>query len=101
MLDKDKFFCSVSVIRILLLERVFSRYGTTGEGKVGKPGRNASDNTIPRLTERNFLRKVQPTGKKESDHRGFMCTKHGKRKETVYRCKECDVGLCLEDCFKV
>jgi hypothetical protein len=51
--------------RILLVEGLFSKYGTTGEGNVRKPGRHVSDNMIPRLTERHFLRKVQPTGGKK------------------------------------
>jgi hypothetical protein len=48
--------------------------GTTGEGKVGKPLRHASDNMIPRLTERHFLRKMQSTEKrKKPDHRDVLC----------------------------
>jgi hypothetical protein len=83
------------------VEGLFSKYGKTSEGEVRRPGRHASDNTIPRLTERHFLRKVQPKGKKSiPQRRCVVCTKHGKRKETVYYCRECDVGLCLEDCFE-
>jgi hypothetical protein len=43
------------------VEGLFSKYGATGERKVGQPGRHASDNMIARLTECHFLRKVQPT----------------------------------------
>lgn len=64
-------------------------------------GSHAPDNTIPRLTERHFLGRVPCRGKKRKPQRRCaVCSKRGKRKETVYCCMECDVGLCMEDCFK-
>jgi hypothetical protein len=71
------------------------------EGEVSRPGRHARDNTKSRLTERHFVRRVQPTGKKAAPQRRcVVCTKHGKRKDTRYCCRECDVGLCFDDCFE-
>jgi predicted RNA-binding protein with PUA domain len=29
-----------------------------------------------------------------------VCSKHGKRKESIYWCSECEVGLCLDGCFR-
>jgi hypothetical protein len=90
-----------SSFKVLLVEGLFSKYRATGERKVGQPGRHTSDNMIPRLTEHNFLRKVQPRGgKARPQRRCVVCTKHGRKKETVYCCRECNVGLCLEDCFE-
>jgi len=44
------------------------------------PGRQASDNTVPRLTERDFLRKVAPiTEKSKPQRRCVVCSKHGKK----------------------
>jgi hypothetical protein len=71
--------------RVLLVEGLFSKYGATGEIKMGQPGRHASDNTISRLTERNFLR----------------CVQHVSERRRMYCCRECNVGLCLEDCFEL
>jgi hypothetical protein len=69
--------------RVLLVEGLFSKFGATGEGKVGQPGRHASDNRILRLTEPHFLGKVQPIGEKvRPQRRCVVCTKHGRKKET-------------------
>jgi hypothetical protein len=59
--------------RVLLVEGLFSKYGATGERKVGQPGRHASDNMIPRLTECHFLRKVQPTEEKSKTTEKMCC----------------------------
>ncbi|PNF29055.1 hypothetical protein B7P43_G13906 [Cryptotermes secundus] len=69
--------------RILLVEGLFAKYAT-GETRVTQPGRHASDNTVPRLTERHFLRRLTGTGKKARLQR---------------RCVVC-TGLCLDDCFE-
>jgi len=66
------------------------------------PGQQASDNTVPWFTERHFLRKVAPkTGKSKPQRRYVSCSKHGKKKTSVYCCQICDVGLCLEECFEL
>jgi hypothetical protein len=91
MLDKEKVFVMFLSFKMLLVEGLLSKYGTTGDGKVGKPGRYASDNMIPRLTsfsEKSATHRI----KKTRPQRCVMCTKHGKRKEIVYCCRECDVG---------
>ena len=49
--------------RIQLVEGVFTKCACAGETR-SVPGRKASDNTIPRLTERHFLRKVAPKTEK-------------------------------------
>jgi hypothetical protein len=58
---------------VLFLEGLFSKYGATDERKVGQPGRHASENMIPRLTERHFLRKVQTTGGKSKTTEKMCC----------------------------
>jgi len=50
------------------------------------PGRKASDNTVPRLTERHVLGKVAPKIEKSKPQRKYvLCSKHGKDKTS----KEC------------
>ncbi|KAG8224460.1 hypothetical protein J437_LFUL003183 [Ladona fulva] len=84
---------------VQLVEDLFLKYAVERGGNVG--GRQASDNNVPRLTERHFIRKVKPKGtKSRPQRRCVVCSKHGKRKDTVYCCSECDVGLCLAECFE-
>ena len=87
--------------RIRLVEGLFMKYACAAETQ-NVPGRQASDNTFPWLTKRRFLRKVSPkTEKLKSQRRCVVCSKHGKKKTSVYCCQICDVGLCLEDCFEL
>ena len=84
--------------RIQLVEGLFTKYARH-ETRVA--GRHATENTVPRLTERHFLRKVAPKNEKlKPQRRCVVCSKHGRKKTTVYCCEECDVGLCLEECFE-
>jgi hypothetical protein len=54
-----------------------------------------------RLTERHYLERIPTTGKKaKPQKRCIVCSKHGKRKESIYWCSECEAGLCLDECFK-
>jgi len=87
--------------RIQLVEGVFMKYARAAETQ-SVPGWQASDNTVPRLTERHFLRKSAPkTEKSKPQRRCVVCSKHVKKKTSVYYCQICDVGLCLEDCFEL
>jgi len=64
--------------------------------------RQASDNTVPQLTERHFLRKLAPKTENQNLRGGVLCAQSmEKRKTSVYCCQVCDVGLCLEDCFEL
>jgi hypothetical protein len=84
--------------RIQSVEGLFLKYGNVLERKV--PGQHSSDNTVPRLTERYSVYKIPPSEKKARPHRlCVVCRKSRKRKETVYWCDACDVGLCVE-CFR-
>ena len=72
--------------RIQLVEGVFTKCACAGETR-SVPGWKASDNTIPQLTERNFLRIVAPkTEKSKPQRRCVVCSEHGKKKTSVYCC---------------
>ena len=87
--------------KIQLVEGLFTKYARAAEIR-SISGRQASDNTVPRLTERHFLRNVAPkTEKSKLQRKCVVCSKHGKKKTSVYYCQICDVGLCLEDCFEL
>jgi len=65
--------------RIQLVEGVLTKYAHAAETR-SVPGRQASDNTVPRLTKRHFLRKVAPkTEKSKPQRRCVVCFKHGKK----------------------
>jgi len=86
---------------IQLVEGLFTKYARAAETQ-SVPGRQASDSTVPRLTERHFLRKMAPkTEKSKPQGRCVVCSKQGKKKISVYCCQICDVCLCLEDCFEL
>ena len=63
--------------RIQLVEGLFTKYACAG-GTQTAPGQKASDNTVPWLTERHFLKKVAPkTKKSKPQRRCVVCSKHG------------------------
>jgi len=65
--------------RIKLVQGVFTKYARAAETR-SVPGRQASDNTVSRMTERHFLRKVSPkTEKWKPQIRCVVCSKHGKK----------------------
>jgi hypothetical protein len=71
-------------------------------GEQSVPRQHASNNTIPRLTKRHFLRKVAPkTEKSNSQRRCVVYSEHRKKKSSVYYCQMCDVGLRLEECCEL
>ena len=66
--------------RIQLVEGLFTKYACAPE-TWSVPGRKASDNTVPWLTERHFLRKVAPKIEKSKPQRKcVVCSKHRKQK---------------------
>ena len=86
---------------IQLVEGLFTKYASAAETQI-VPGRQTSDKTVPRLTERHFLRKVAPKTEKSKPWRKCdLCSKDGKKKTSVYCCQICDVCLCLEECFEL
>jgi hypothetical protein len=82
------------------VEDLFSKFGAKSERTIGQCGRHVAGNMMLRLKEHHFLRKVQPMGKSEDRRERAMCTKHGRREEAEFCCRECNVGLCLENCFE-
>jgi len=85
--------------RIQLVENLFMIHAHAA-GKQSTPGRHTTN--IPRLTKRNFLKKVAPkTKKSKSQRRCVMCSEHRKKKSSVYCCQICDVALCFQDCCEL
>ena len=63
--------------RIQLVECLFTKYACAAE-TLNEPGRQASDKSVPRLTERYFLTKLAPKTEKSKLRRKFyLCSKDG------------------------
>jgi len=87
--------------RIQLVEGLFTKYACAADMR-SVPGRQASNNTVPQLTERHFLKKVaHKTEKSKPQRRCVVCSKHGRKETSVYCRQICDMGLCLGDCFEL
>ena len=54
-----------------------------------------------RLTARHFPDLVPSTSKKSASRKCMVCSKKKVRRETRYQCNECDVGLCVQPCFRI
>ena len=69
--------------RIQLVEGLFTEYASAAEKRIVL-GRQAPDSTVPRLTERHFLRKVAPkTEKSKPQRKCVVCSQHRKKKTSV------------------
>jgi hypothetical protein len=82
------------------VEGLFTNYARAAETR-SVSGRQASENIDSRPTERYFVRIVAPKTEKSEPQRFVVCSKHGKKKTSVYCCEICDVGLCLVVCFEL
>ena len=46
-----------------------------------------------------FSRRMPPTERNVNQQDGVVCSQHHKRRETVSCCQDCDVTLCIIECF--
>ena len=83
-----------------LVEKLIMQYGSSSSS--GGKGRAARLTTKPtRLLGRHFPDYCPPTKNKQKPLRSCaQCRKDGKRKESSYWCKDCEVGLCVVTCFR-
>jgi hypothetical protein len=83
-----------------LIQQLREKYGTIPHPSTA---RRPPINPSPRsLVEHHFIEKIPATSKKSRPRRRCqVCSASRKRRDTVYWCPDCNVGLCLEDCFKV
>ncbi|XP_046402046.1 piggyBac transposable element-derived protein 4-like [Ischnura elegans] len=92
--DADHLFFRISLVKALFS----ANRPQLGTPTLGRPSINPPPR---RLVERHFIERIPATGKKaKPQRRCVVCTKHGKRKESIYWCSDCGVGLCFEGCFK-
>lgn len=76
-------------------------------GKVLQEDRNTTAASCSRLIGRHFPSRIESEKKKHPARRCKVCTdkvKHAQkivRKETVFKCTQCDIPLCLPECFTI
>ena len=64
-------------------------------------GHHSTDKNVPHLVERHFPERILTTEKKtRTTKRCLVCYKNNRRKETVFWWPECEIALCVEECFK-
>ena len=81
--------------RVDLVEQIFSTHSCEKR----KPTQLKSN--VERLTGRHFIERIPPSGKKaKQQKRCVVCSKNGRRRDPVYWCPDCKVGLCPDNCFK-
>lgn len=85
--------------KIELIKKLIEKYSEN----TSKAGRYAPSSSPLRLTARHFPNFTPPKEGKpgRSSLRCRVCAARGKRKDTSYMCKECDVGLCIVPCFEI
>ncbi|XP_014483478.1 PREDICTED: piggyBac transposable element-derived protein 4-like isoform X2 [Dinoponera quadriceps] len=88
---------SMAKFQLQLIKEIIDKY----HHDYIKNQRRDTDNPM-RLTERHFpsLYTSMPRGKNRS-RRCVVCSKHDKRSESRYECKDCNVGLCIDPCFRI
>ena len=86
---------SIAKFHLELIRQIFQKYhiNTTYHHQRG-------NNNPLRLIGRHFPSLYKPT-RKNRTRRCVVCTANDKRRETRYECKDCNVGLCVEPCFRI
>ncbi len=84
-----------------LIKNIISKYNNQKRISAGRP---STDSPL-RLSARHFPSLVPPTTSKTAAQRKcHVCSHTMKREKSVkytrYQCEECDVGLCVIDCFQ-
>jgi hypothetical protein len=74
------------------------QYGGDVERKV--PGWHSTDNTLQRLLERHFPKRIPPTERKSVPTKKCVVCYKNNKKETVFWCPDYEANLCVEGCFK-
>ncbi|KAG0728873.1 PiggyBac transposable element-derived protein 4 [Chionoecetes opilio] len=91
----------IEVVRSVLAHNTVQRVTQTPSQTIAGPSRD----TPARLGVSHFISTIPATGTQRCPQRRcHVCqqtTRHAKkRKDTRYQCSDCNVGLCLEPCFK-
>jgi hypothetical protein len=91
----------LTTFQLELIREIIGKSGSQVRSSIGRP----PSESLFRLTARHFPSRIASTATQENPRRKcYVCANTVRRpkarKDTSYECIECDVGLCLIDCFK-
>ncbi|CAK9834553.1 PiggyBac transposable element-derived protein 4 [Anthophora retusa] len=93
--DKMKEPISMAKFQLQLIREILGKYH-----QATKRQPLTGNNHPGRLTERHFPSVYKSAGRNRS-RRCVVCSANDKRHESKYECKDCNVGLCIDPCFKM
>ncbi|CAF1401911.1 unnamed protein product [Adineta ricciae] len=88
--------------RLEVTREIVQKFGSLKKKGRGRPSLTSEP---LRLTGRHFPSRIEPNGNNHIRRRKcIVCSRTNlapkKRTDTLYECVDCDVGLCIDDCFK-
>ncbi len=91
----------LATYQLEVIREIIGKYGSQVRSSIGRP---PSDSPL-RLTARHFPSRIPSTVTQVNPRRKcYVCAntvrRAKSRRDTSYESIECDVGLCLTDCFK-
>nr|XP_033335286.1 piggyBac transposable element-derived protein 4-like [Megalopta genalis] len=86
---------SMAKFQLQLIREILEKYHQSANHQC-----RTGNNHPLRLTERHFPSVYVSIGKNRS-RRCVVCSANDKRRESKYECKSCNVGLCVDPCFKI
>jgi len=83
-----------------LIRQLLDKYGKYNNSP--NRGRTSIKDEPTRLTARHFPTDVPKNEDGKANLKKFIvCSKNNKRKDSLYMCELCDVGLCVTPCFGI
>ncbi|CAK9832664.1 PiggyBac transposable element-derived protein 4 [Anthophora retusa] len=92
---KTQVAISMAKFQLELIREILEKYHKT----TNYHQRTVNNNPL-RLIERHFPSLYVPAGKNRK-RRCVVCSANDKRRESRYECQNCNVGLCVDPCFKI
>jgi len=90
----------LATYQLEIIREIIEKYGSQVRSSIG---RSPSSSPL-RLITRNFASRIESTVIQVNPRKCHVCAntvrRSKSRRDTSYECIECDVGLCLTDCFE-
>jgi hypothetical protein len=90
--------------RMEIIQKLFQKYtgATPPEAMPVRPVTSLPPDPTGRFSGRHFPDLNPPTGtRKHASKRCVVCTERNNRRDTKYRCSDCNVPLCPAPCFRI
>jgi len=90
----------IANFQLELIRQILNKYGKYNNSP--NKGRASTKDEPTRLTARHFPTDVPKNEVGKANRRKcIVCSKNNKKKDTLYMCDLCDVGLCVTPCFGI